>query len=157
MRAKLNTFQEFTQSLYPHEVDYLLSVQNFSKESNLLILHQIHANSNSQQAPKAFDTNVDKRTYSYIKTWIQDTLSKIDVDVFFEWLIMVEKKVLTDVISPLDETEILANIKLIKPTHYHFIRFLNYCNITATTCWYATKTNITRWFQTIWKRTGKIT
>lgn len=123
MRAKLNTFQEFTQSLYPHEVDYLLSVQNFSKESNLRILHQIYANSNSQQAPKAFDTNVDKRTYSYIKTWIQDTLSKIDVDVFFEWLIMVEKKVLTDVISPLDETEILANIKLIKPTHYHFIRF----------------------------------
>jgi hypothetical protein len=58
-----------------------------------------------------------------VKTWIQDTLSRIDVDIFFEWLITVEKKVLTDVISPLDEAKILANIKYIEPTHYYFIRF----------------------------------
>lgn len=122
MRAKLNTFLEFTQSLYPHEIDYLLSVQNFSKQSNLKILHQIQSNS-LLQIPRAFDTHIDKRTYSYVKTWIQDALAKIDVDVFFEWLIMVEKKILTDVISPVDEAQILVNIKNIKPTHYYFIRF----------------------------------
>ena len=98
MRAKLNTFLEFTQSLYPHEIDYLLSVQNFSKQSNLKILHQIQSNS-LLQVPRAFDTHVDKRTYSYVKTWIQDALAKIDVDIFFEWLIVVEKKILTDVIN----------------------------------------------------------
>ena len=122
MRAKLNTFQEFTQSLYPHEIDYLLSVQNFSKQSNLKILQQIQSNSHLQ-TPRPFDANVDKRTYSYVKTWIQDTLSRIDVDIFFEWLITVEKKILTDVISPSDEAQILLNIKSIKPTHYYFIRF----------------------------------
>ncbi len=122
MRAKLNTFLEFTQSLYPHEIDYLLSVQNFSKQSNLKILHQIQSNS-LLQVPRAFDTHVDKRTYSYVKTWIQDALAKIDVDIFFEWLIVVEKKILTDVISPVDEAQILVNIKNIKPTYYYFIRF----------------------------------
>lgn len=84
-------------------------------------MHQIQSNS-LLQVPRAFDT-VDKRTYSYVKTWIQDALAKIDVDVFFEWLIVVEKKILTDVISPVDEAQILVNIKNIKPTHYYFIRF----------------------------------
>lgn len=126
MRTKLTTFQEYTQSLYPHEVDFLLSVQNFSKKTNLAILRQIHTNTTLQQTPKAFDTTVDKRTYSYVKTWIQETLSKIDVDVFFEWLILAEKKVLTDIVSPSDEAEILDFIKQTKPTHYYFIRFYEF-------------------------------
>ncbi len=126
MRTKLTTFQEYTQSLYPHEVDYLLSVQNFSKKSNLCILQQIHTNSTLQHITKAFDANIDKRTYSYVKTWMQDTLSKIDVDVFFEWLIWVEKKVLTDIVSPSDEAEILSFIKHIKPTYYYFMRFYEF-------------------------------
>ena len=120
MRVRLNTFQEFVKSLYPHEVDYLLSVQNFCKADNFNILQQIKNNNSS---PKPFDTTIDKRTYSYLKTWILETLYKIDVDIFFEWLITVEKKVLTDVISPIEEAQILANIKIVKPTHYYFIRF----------------------------------
>ena len=120
MRVRLNTFQEFVKSLYPHEVDYLLSVQNFCKADNFNILQQIKNNNSS---PKPFDTTIDKRTYSYLKTWILETLYKIDVDIFFEWLITVEKKVLTDVISPMEEAQILANIKIVKPTHYYFIRF----------------------------------
>lgn len=122
MRTKLNTFQEFTLSLYPHEVEYLISVQNFNKKINLNILNQIYLNSILQN-PKPFDKSVDKRIYSYIKTWISDTLSKIDVDIFFDWLISVEKKVLTDIISPSDEAEILGYLKQIKSTHYYFIRF----------------------------------
>lgn len=123
MPTKLNTFWEFTQTLYPHEIEYLLSVQNFSKEVNVLILNKIHANSLAQAPSKNFDTKIDKRTYSYIKKWIQDTLSKIDVDIFFEWLITTERKILTDIIVPADEAEILVHIKIIKPTYYYFIRF----------------------------------
>jgi hypothetical protein len=123
MRTKLTAFWEFTQSLYPHELDYLLSIQQFSKEWNLKILKQIYHNCTSKQPPRPFDTGIDKRAYSYVKTWITQSLEKIDVDVFFEWLILVEKKVLTDVISPSDEAEIRTNIKLIPPTHYYFIRF----------------------------------
>jgi hypothetical protein len=123
MRTKLNTFWEFTQSLYPHELDYLMSVQQFTKESNLKILMQVYHNCNAIQSLKMFDTKIDKRTYSYIKTWMTQSLEKIDVDVFFEWLIGVERKVLTDIISPSDEAELLARMKLVKPTHYYFIRF----------------------------------
>jgi hypothetical protein len=123
MRTKLNTFWEFTRSLYPHELDYLMSVQKFTKGNNLKILQQIYYNCNSGQPPILFDAAIDKRTYSYVKTWITQALEKIDVDVFFEWLIGVEKKVLTDIISPSDEAELLARMKLVKPTHYYFIRF----------------------------------
>lgn len=126
MRTKLSTFQEFTESLYPHEIEYLLSIQNFSKTINLEILRQIHTNSTSKNTIKPFDSNVDKRTYSYLKTWIQESLTKIDVDIFFEWLIEVEKRVLTDIISPADETEILIGIKQIKPSYYYFIRFYEF-------------------------------
>lgn len=122
MRKKLNTFSQFAQSLYPHELEYLLVVQNFSKPENLNILKQIHRNSTSQ-TQKPFDANEDKRTYSYLKNWITDTLSKIDVDMFFEWLIATEKKVLTDIIVPNDEVVLLANMKKIETTDYNFIRF----------------------------------
>lgn len=123
MRPKLNTFQEFIQSLYPHEVEYLLSVQHFSKSVNLNILKQIHVYSTALQSTKVFDTSIDKRTYSYMKNWIQESLSRIDVDVFFDWLITVEKKILSDIISPEDQADILTNIKHIRPTYYYFIRF----------------------------------
>lgn len=125
MRTKLNTFHEFTQSLYPHEVEYLISVQHFNKELNLNLLNQIYLNSILQN-PKPFDKNIDKRIYSYIKTWITDTLSKIDVDIFFDWLITLEKKVLTDIISPSDEAEIMNHIKHIKSTDYYFMRFYEF-------------------------------
>lgn len=125
MRTKLNTFHEFTQSLYPHEVEYLISVQHFNKELNLNLLNQIYLNSILQN-PKPFDKNIDKRIYSYIKTWITETLSKIDVDIFFDWLITLEKKVLTDIISPSDEAEIMNHIKHIKSTDYYFIRFYEF-------------------------------
>ncbi|MDR0667821.1 MAG: hypothetical protein LBF90_04290, partial [Prevotellaceae bacterium] len=123
MRAPLNTFRAFAQSLYPHELDYLMTVQTFAKGVNLEILKQLYANSHSDLPPKPFDPSIDKRTYSYIKTWITRSLEKIDVDVFFEWLITMDKKVLTDSISPSDEAEILSKMKGVKPTHYYFIRF----------------------------------
>jgi hypothetical protein len=123
MRAKLNTFWEFTQSLYPHELDYLMSVQQFAKEDNLKILQQIYHNGHSARPPQLFDPTIDKRTYSYMKTWIVRSLEKIDVDVFFQWLTGVERKVLTDIISPSDEAELLAKMKFVRPTHYYFIRF----------------------------------
>jgi hypothetical protein len=123
MRTKLNTFSEFSNTLFPHELDYLLTVQNFSKKSNLKILQQIRRNLQTHQSTTTFDTSLDKRTYSYIKNWITETLAKIDVDSYFEWLISVEKKVMTDSVSPEDEHGILENLKQINPTHYYFLRF----------------------------------
>ena len=123
MRKKLNTFYLFSNTLYPHELEYLLSIQSFNKPVNLNILKQIYINSTSSQMPKSFDTEEDKRTYNYLKTWITDTLAKIDVDLYFEWLISTEKKVLTDIIVPADEVVLLKKKKKIGPTNYNFIRF----------------------------------
>ena len=125
MRQKLQSFQEFTQSLYPHEIDYLIHFQNFNKEINEKILRQIHYNLTSGRPPKEFDQNIHKRTYSYLKNWIQTTLSKIDIDEHLSWLMETELKVITDKITPEDEAELVANMKTIRPAHYNFIRFYN--------------------------------
>lgn len=122
MRKRLNTFSKFADSLYPHELEYLLSVQNFNKPRNLSILKQMYQNSTSTH-PKPFDTEEDKRTYTYLKNWITETLAKVDVDLFFEWLINTEIKVLTDMIVPSDEAVLLAHLKKMKSTNYNFIRF----------------------------------
>lgn len=123
MRTKLNTFSDFTNTLFPHEVDYLLSVQQFSKKDNLKILLQIQQNCQTSCHVANFDPNLDKRTYSYLKSWITESLNKIDVDQYFEWLIETEKQVMNDSVSPEVENRILANIKEINPKHYYFLRF----------------------------------
>lgn len=124
MRTKLSVFSEFANSLFPHELEYLLAVQNFTKPLNLRILNLIYSNNTSNlRAKKNYDESVDKRTYSYLKNWITETLLKIDVDCFFDWLISTEKKVLTDVVSPSDEAEILSNMNQMQPTNYNYIRF----------------------------------
>lgn len=124
MRTRLSVFSAFANSLFPHELEYLVTVQNFSKSLNSKILQQIYSNNTSTSgAKKHFDEKVDKRTYSYLKNWISETLLKIDVDYFFDWLISTEKKILTDVIVPSDEAVILSNIKQMQPTNYNYIRF----------------------------------
>lgn len=122
MRAKLSTFEAFADSLYPHELDYLMNIQQFKKPENREILRRMRFNSTTHQKKK-YDTSIDKRSYSYVKNWIEENLSKIDVDVYFNWLIKTERSILTDIITPAEEAEILTNLKQIKPVHYYFIRF----------------------------------
>lgn len=122
MRTKLSTFDAFADSLFPHELDYLVNIQQFRKQVNLDILRRMQANSNTL-TKKAYDTAIDKRSYSYVKNWVEENLARIDVDVYFNWLIETERNVLTDVIAPSEEAEILSNLKQITPVHYYFIRF----------------------------------
>jgi hypothetical protein len=125
MRQKLHSFQEFTESLYPHEIEYLINIQNFNKTNNANILEQIYFNLTSNKPPLLFDQTIDKRTYSYLKNWIQTTLQKIDIDEHLAWLMATEMKVITDLITPEDEAELVSNMKTISPSHYNFIRFYN--------------------------------
>ena len=68
MRSKLSIFTDFANTLFPHELEYLIAVQNFSKPLNLKILRQIHHNNTSNgKQRKPFDETIDKRTYSYLK------------------------------------------------------------------------------------------
>lgn len=123
MRKKLITFTEFANSLYPHEIDYLISVQNFSEPDNIRILNLIHYNTRNPENTLPYDPIIDKRRYSYVKNWILCTLAEIDVDNYYDWLIGIEKQVMADSITPEEEKSLLENIHLIKPQHYYFIRF----------------------------------
>ena len=123
MRIKLVTFSEFANQLYPHEVDYLLSIQKFSKGINSQILLAIHGNCHNPATAKEFDPKIDKRSYSYIKTWITQSLDKADVDKFYEWLAYTEKQVMIDAITPEEEKQILSYIRIISPSQYFFLRF----------------------------------
>ncbi len=123
MRLKLVTFSDFANHLYPHEADYLLSIQHFSKGVNSQILKSIHHNCHHPEKPREYDPAIDKRSYSYIKAWIVQSLDKADVDKFYEWLAYTEKQVILDAIIPAEEKEILAFIKTISPSQYFFLRF----------------------------------
>lgn len=122
MRTKLSTFEAFAESLFPHELDYLVNIQQFRKPVNIDILKRMQFNSTAQQK-RVYDATIDKRSYSYVKNWVEENLVRIDVDVYFNWLIETERSVLTDSISPAEEAEILSNLKQITPVHYYFIRF----------------------------------
>jgi hypothetical protein len=123
MKQKLNKFSDFANSLYPHEIDYLLSVQHFATEENLKILNLINYNSKNPLNLLPYDGSLDKRKYSYIKNWIEKNLNNIDVDYYYEWLIGIEKQVMTDSILPDEEKDLLEQTKSTTNTHYYFIRF----------------------------------
>lgn len=123
MRLKLVTFSDFANHLYPHEADYLMSIQNFSKAVNTQILNTLHCNSHNPDKPREFDPGIDKRSYSYVKNWIVQSLDKADVDKFYEWLAYTEKQVMIDAITPDEEKEILAYLKTINPSKYFFLRY----------------------------------
>jgi len=123
MKQKLKKFDDFTQSLFPHEIKYLLSVQNFNSLENIDILEKIASNLKTTEKYKEFDTSIDKRRYSNIKKWIEEKLSAIDVDIFLNWLLDLDEKILTDKISLQEEKFILQKIKQVQPTSFYFIRF----------------------------------
>jgi hypothetical protein len=123
MKLKLVTFSDFANHLYPHEADYLVSIQNFDKGVNSQILNTLHSNCHNPIKTREYDKAIDKRSYSYVKSWIVKALDKADVDKFYEWLAFTEKQVMIDAITSEEEKEILAFIKTIKPSPYFFLRF----------------------------------
>ncbi|MBW6478284.1 MAG: hypothetical protein K0B37_02580 [Bacteroidales bacterium] len=123
MHNKLSKFSEFANALYPHELDYLLCIQQFEQSDNLKILNLINYNSKNPRNILPYDITVDKRRYSYMKNWIETNLEAKNVDLFYDWLIGYEKKILTDLIQADEEKELLKKAITIEPTHYYFIRF----------------------------------
>lgn len=123
MKNKLSKFTDFANSLYPHETDYLLSIQRFDTSDNLKILNLINYNCKNPSIIIPYDATLDKRKYNYIKNWLEKNLAEADVDLFYEWLIGIEKSVMTDAIAPDEEKEILSKAKTIDQSHYYFLRF----------------------------------
>jgi len=91
-------------------------------------LNKIQFNVNNQDKNQAFSIDIDKRKYSNLMKWIQKKLSAADVDVFFDWVNKIDKKVNMDILTPEDEIQLLKFIKIITPTSFFFMRFYEMLN-----------------------------
>ncbi|GAA0892886.1 hypothetical protein GCM10009122_25650 [Fulvivirga kasyanovii] len=123
MKPKLKKFTEFAQNVLPHEASYLLKVQNFEDPEKLSILKLIAENSSDSTKALPFDPSIDKRKYSNIKKWILAKLEAIDVDIDFEWINEINRKVVTDAITPKEERELLRKISNYEHPVYNFMKF----------------------------------
>lgn len=123
MKNKLESFTSFTSELYPHELDYLLSIQQFQKSANVQILNLITYNCHNPKNQLPFDKTIDKRTYSYLKNWITESLDRVNVDVFYDWLIHVEEDIMNDRIDTHQEKRLIKEIESVTPSSYYFMKF----------------------------------
>ena len=111
MRSKLQKFTDFTNTLLPHETQYLLSVQQFHDKDRLTILQRIDHNAHHITQFTPYDTSIDKRKYNHLKNWIVERLSAIDVDQQLSWMLETEQKILTDCIDREAEKKLLKMIR----------------------------------------------
>lgn len=119
MKVKLKKFIEFSSSILPNEAKYLASVDHKIKdhEKQRIILAVIN-NAIPENKYIDFNIEIDKRKYTYIKSWIEDKLSAIDVDKTILWLLDLRKNILTDSVSYQQEVEFLNYL-----SHYQKIDF----------------------------------
>ncbi|MFN7115797.1 MAG: hypothetical protein ACK4TA_03305 [Saprospiraceae bacterium] len=123
MKNKLQKFTEFANSLLPHETAYLLSVQQFEDELKLDILKLVAHNSRNIKQFTPYDTEIDKRKYSNLKSWIEERLQAIDVDARFEWMSEMERKIMTDSIDPQEEKQLVKAIREYEQLDFYFTKF----------------------------------
>ncbi len=123
MRNKLQKFGEFAASLLPHETTYLLDIQQFEDDIKLGILQLLHENCTQIRPQATYDTAIDKRKYSNLKGWIEERLASIDVDERFDWLSLMERKIMTDAIEPLEEKALLKAIREYEQPDFYFMKF----------------------------------
>ncbi|MCB0662844.1 MAG: hypothetical protein KDC24_08895 [Saprospiraceae bacterium] len=123
MRSKLQKFSQFAESLLPHEVAYLLSIENFEDAERLQILRRIDGFVRKMNPGHSYDEAIDKRKYSHLKNWIETRLEGIDVDVQFEWMSDMEREIMTDSIQPSGEKRLLKALKQYTPSSFYFTRF----------------------------------
>lgn len=123
MRAKLQKFTAFADTLLPHETTYLLSTQQFQDKVKLSILKLMDHNCKNIRQFTPYDTSIDKRKYSHLKNWINERLAEIDVDVHFEWMSEMERKIITDSIEPGEEKTLIKQIKNYDRLGFYFTKF----------------------------------
>ncbi len=123
MKNKLQKFTDFANSLLPHETAYLLAIQQFEDKVKLSILQQVAHNSHHIKQFTPYDTSIDKRKYSNLKSWIEERLQAIDVDAHFVWMSDMERKIMTDAIEPQEEKQLIKAIRDYDRLDFFFTKF----------------------------------
>lgn len=123
MRSKLQKFTEFADTLLPHEVAYLLQVEQFQDDGRLQILKRIAHNIEQGNAFLPYDETLDKRKYSNLKNWITERLEAIDVDKQLEEMLAMERAIMTDSISAEAEKKLLKMVRTYTQPDFYFQKF----------------------------------
>lgn len=125
MKVKLKKFTEFSKGVLPNEARYLASKVKFVDLEKLQIIEKTLHNALPENTVLPFDALIDKRKFSYIKSWIESKLNLIDVDKKLMWLMNLKEKILLDAISGSEEKEMLNYIANYKDVDYNFQIFYN--------------------------------
>lgn len=120
MKKPLVRFTEFAANLFPHELYYLDSIQNFQIPENREILETMLYNLEHREKPRAFSTRIDKRKYSNLKKWMDEKLAEADVDRQLRSITGLENKVLLDDVDAATEKELQKWLQKGDPTHHYF-------------------------------------
>ncbi|KUG08213.1 hypothetical protein [Solirubrum puertoriconensis] len=123
MKRKLAKFEDFAADVLPHEIAYLMQVQQFQDADNLEILKTLEYNCVHTRTPVAFRASIDKRKYSNVKQWIQQRLDAIDVDKHLVYINEMNQKIMTDAITPAEEKTLLQAIARYQQPYFYFLKF----------------------------------
>jgi hypothetical protein len=122
MKRKLEKFADFAADVLPHEIAWLMSVQQFQDADNREILQTIAYNCDHSRTPVAFRPAIDKRKYSNLMQWIRQRLDSIDVDKHLVHINELDQKIMTDSISPAEEKALLQTIARYEQPTYYFVK-----------------------------------
>ncbi len=120
MKQKLARFKAFAEGLFPHEVYFLESIENFQIRENKDILEVMRYNLEHRSKPRDFDSSIDKRKYSNLKKWMEEKLEEADVDTQLLVIQKLEARVLLDEVDGSTEREIQKWLQRGSPSHYYF-------------------------------------
>lgn len=123
MQKPLKKFSSFAATLLPFECDYLLDIHQFQDPENIRLLKTVAHNSRHPGQTKPYPLRTDKRKYSYLKSWINERLDAVNVDIFYEWLSMMDQRIMTDALDPEDEKKIINTLRQYQKPGFYFIRF----------------------------------
>ncbi len=123
MKPKLSIFTKFCEDLLPIEKAYIQQKAAFKDKDLNYILNQLKKTESGSTFSLNFDLKIDKRKYSFFKSWAQEILEDADVDKSLLKIQQFDAKVQTDSISNEEEKELVKSASNIDNTSYHFQRF----------------------------------
>lgn len=129
MGEKLSKFSNYSFSLFPHETEYLVSINKFEDAEKKSILLKIRANSLRKTPVDIYDPSIDRRKYSYVMNWCRDKLSEIDVDKIFDKLLEKESQIMNDHIDRVSEKWLLKLFKTADSSFFSFMKLYDIARI----------------------------
>lgn len=120
MKPKLKIFEEFSSNILPHEARYLSTIANFQDSEKQEIFNKLIHNAQFPEQPEKYNSDIDKRKYHYIKTWVEQKLQQRNVDDVGAWILDFLKKISLDLVTAEEEKQMLDYIKSYRKIGYNF-------------------------------------